>query len=228
LGTRFCELYAGDYEIVAVHFKNLLKVPSQNQRFTDPLAPADVNAANGSHVYSIRADLNNDQELTRIVELTLARFDRIDLLINAAVNPFKGNIVTSKYLIEGAASQLNLNVIVPLKLSKIIVERFWRDRQEENASENRNIINVSSTAGVYVYPDLGQSVYSASKAAVNYLTYHMASEFWNLGLRVNAVAPNTFPGIVQLDRVAEALSTIDRGDGTGKILVLDRETEFEI
>ena len=59
---------------------------------------------------------------------------------------------------------------------------------------NRNVVNISSTAGHFVYEDLGQGLYATSKAALDHLTYHLASEFWDLGIRVNAVAPDTFPG----------------------------------
>lgn len=55
---------------------------------------------------------------------------------------------------------------------------------------NRNVVNLSSTAGLFVYPDLGQSVYAASKAALNHLTYHLASDF--CGFCVGALPPPLF------------------------------------
>ncbi len=54
-------------------------------------------------------------------------------------------------------------------------------------------MNISSTAGIYIYPGHGQSIYSASKAALNYLSMHMGDEFSSIGVRVNALAPTSFP-----------------------------------
>ncbi len=51
---------------------------------------------------------------------------------------------------------------------------------------------MSSTAGLYVYHGLNQAAYGTSKAALNFLTIHLASEFRLLNVRVNATAPNTF------------------------------------
>jgi len=44
-------------------------------------------------------------------------------------------------------------------------------------------------------------------------------------VRVNAVAPNTFPRIVSTESVVEGIRNLDAGDMTGKVLVLDREGE---
>jgi NAD(P)-dependent dehydrogenase (short-subunit alcohol dehydrogenase family) len=92
----------------------------------------------------------------------------------------------------------------------------------ENLARNRNVINISSTAGVYVYPDLGQSVYAATKAALNQLSYHLAAEFWDIGVRVNAIAPDSFPSRVQTGVVLDAIRRTDQGDRTGKVVIVDR------
>ena len=57
-----------------------------------------------------------------------------------------------------------------------------------------------------MYPDLGQALYASSKAALNHLTYHLASELWDIGVRVNAVAPDTFPGRVSIDDIRTAVT----------------------
>jgi NAD(P)-dependent dehydrogenase (short-subunit alcohol dehydrogenase family) len=90
---------------------------------------------------------------------------------------------------------------------------------------NRNVVNVSSMSGLYVVPDCDQSIYSASKAALNYLTLHMANEFRPLGVRVNASAPTSFPQAVSTQSVAESIVRLDRGNMSGKISVLDQDGE---
>lgn len=197
------------------------------QSVVDPLAPAGQVAENGHPVFVIRADLSDDHDLERVVELTLSRFDRIDLLVNAAGYSFWAPIVESNRLLDSANAQFTVNTIVPLKLSTLIARTCWRDRSVENSKNNRNVVNVSSTAGIYVYPGTYQNVYSASKAALNFLTCHMAEEFRAFGVRVNAIAPDAFPSRVSTEVVAKAIRRFDHAQSSGQILVLDKDGEWE-
>ena len=88
---------------------------------------------------------------------------------------------------------------------------------------NRNIVNVSSTSGAYVFA--GQGGYSASKAALNMLTCHMADEFAAIGIRVNAVAPDTFPQRVSTESVCDAIARVDQQPISGRLLLLEAEGE---
>ena len=53
--------------------------------------------------------------------------------------------------------------------------------------KNGIIINISSVSSVLAVE--GQSVYSATKGAVNAMTHTLAKELAKYGIRVNAVAP---------------------------------------
>ena len=97
-----------------------------------------------------------------------------------------------------------------------LARQAWSARVEENVERNRNVVIVASSAGLYVYPDLGQGVYAASKAALIHLAYHLASECWDLGVRVNTIAPDTFPGRVETDQVVDAIVAFDEGSETGQ------------
>ncbi len=219
LGTAFCQLFRKRYHIAAVCRTRLPPVPSQYSSVVDPLNPTDN--YDPDPVFVIRADLFDKHQIQRVVELTLARFGRIDLLVNAAVHSHWGPSVESNELIDTAAHQFEMNVLVPLKLSVIVAREFWRDRQRENIAAHRNIVNVSSTAGLYVYPNSHQIVYSASKAALNYLTFHLASEFRAFGVRVNAIAPNAFPSIISTQTVANTIHRLDQEAVAGQILIVD-------
>jgi NAD(P)-dependent dehydrogenase (short-subunit alcohol dehydrogenase family) len=220
LGSAFSRMLADQYDIAAVYRTRLPEVPSQHLRFIDPLSPVVELAENQHPVFAIQADLTEDRELRRVVDLVLARFGRVDLLINAAVQSVWAPI-ESDLLLESLRLQFDVNVMVPLKLSALVLRCFWRARERENVEMNRNIVNVSSVAGLRVFPHLGQSVYSASKAALNQLTLHMAGEFRPYGLRVNAVAPNSFPRIIRTESAVETIRRLDQGRMTGKVLVVD-------
>ena len=205
LGTAFCRRFADRYHIAAVYRRRPPTVPTQFQKVIDPLDPDARLPENEHPVFAIRADLSDDRDISRVVELVLARFERVDILVNAAVECTFARMLDSDRLVQSAGSQFNLNVVVPLKLSATFAREFWQGRAEENLSENRNIVNVSSIAAVNVYPNRGQSIYGAAKAAMNQLTRHMAYEFGAIGLRTNALAPNTFPTIVPLEDVVQSL-----------------------
>jgi NAD(P)-dependent dehydrogenase (short-subunit alcohol dehydrogenase family) len=219
-GTEFCRRYGSRYAIAAVHRRRVPDVPTQHVRHVDPLdpgAPADDGA-----VFAIRSDLLLDGEVERVVELALARFGRVDVLVNAAVHSIWGSLVDGDAVLRSAEEQFKVNVLLPLRLASELVERHWRDRAAENRARRRHVVNLSSLAGIYVFPGQGQSVYGASKAALNLLSSHMAGELARIGVRVNALAPDAFPGIVATEDVADAVVDLDDGDATGQLLVLDR------
>lgn len=225
LGTDFCRRFADRYEIAAVYRQTPPSVACHDQVAVDPLEPDSELPENQSPVFAVQADLNTDSGCERAVDLTLARFGRIDLLVNAAVAPVWGPMLGNDRLLASASHQLTTNVLTPLRLSIAAARRFWQSRDEENRLENRNIVNLSSVAGLRLYPGSGQSVYAASKAALNQLTGHMAQEFASVGIRVNAVAPNSFPSLVRTERAAQAIVALDQGSSTATIVVVDGEAD---
>jgi NAD(P)-dependent dehydrogenase (short-subunit alcohol dehydrogenase family) len=222
LGTAFINRYADRYQIVAVHHLRPVYAATQHQEFIDPLQPGRRLARNERQVHAIRADISSPEAVEQTVQQTMERFGRVDLLINAAAaRRF------SPLLADGsdadAAQVFAVNVLAPLRLSLSLAHAFWRSDVDANLKSNRNVLNVGSTAGLYVYPETGQAIYAATKAALHHLTYHLASEFWNLGVRVNAVAPDTFPGRVRIDEVLDAMIALDESSETGKVHELRRQ-----
>lgn len=218
LGTSFCRECAALYQIVAVvRSRKPSDILAGEYQF-DPLAP-NKRQTRGVPILEIVGDLTHPGTVERVVETTLAEFGHIDLLVNAAGMALWGDILDCR-VVESALGQVSLNALVPLQLAAEVAKRFWADRPEENRRFNRNIINISSSAGVYVYPDRGQSVYAASKAALNHITCHMASEFAAIGVRANALAPDAFPFVIPTEVVAEHIRALDEGDVNGEIVVL--------
>jgi NAD(P)-dependent dehydrogenase (short-subunit alcohol dehydrogenase family) len=221
LGTAFCRVHGADYAIAAIHYRRAVDASSDSQHWVDPLDPHRAERQNGHQAYTIQADLNDDHQLERVVELTLSRFSRIDLVVHAAVHSVWANLDSDR-LTESFDTQFRVNVRVPFALSNLIARYFWRSRSGENRARNRNVVNISSVAGMRFFPGLGQSVYAASKAALIQLTLHMAEEYRPMNVRVNAVAPNSFPQIVGVEDVVRTIHGLDQGATTGKILVVDR------
>jgi NAD(P)-dependent dehydrogenase (short-subunit alcohol dehydrogenase family) len=225
LGSAFLRLYRAQYDIVAVYRSRSPSAPTQESWLVDPLHPEAAVPENENSVFAIQGDLLDDHDCKRVVELALARFGAIDLLVHAAATFNRQTIVGTDRLMENFDLQFRLNVRSPLLLSATVAELFWRNRPEENAARNRHIVHVASIGGVHFYPGTGLSVYSASKAALVQLSRHMASEFSAFGVRVNALAPSAFPRLIPVDRVASSLRELDQGRENGRVLILEKDRE---
>lgn len=226
LGVDFCRRYAAEYDIVGVYGSRLPPVASQLQQPIDPLDPFGYDAAD--RIFAVQADLMQPGEVERVIELTLARFDRVDLLVNAAARPTLAPMLDGTRLVDAAHLELFMNVVVPLRLATTLATAVWRDPPPVDDEDDRCVVNVSSISGVNIYPGLGQSMYAASKAALNFMTLHMAEEFGSIGVRVNAVAPNSFPSMVATEAVTDAIVRFDQSQTTGCILVLDGDEEYTL
>ena len=225
LGDTFCWLYAQRYDIVAVCRRRRPRVASQHESFVDPVEPDVDLPENRGQVYIVTADLEQEHEIERIVDIALARFGHVDLLVNNAAysNWHPQGVVDGTAALRDVDRHFSMNVGVPLRLAVRLAQQSWVREDLTNRARNRNVVNVSSLAGSKLFPHQGQGIYAASKAALNQLTRHLGSEFASFGVRVNAVAPNSFPSIVSTESVARAVVRLDEESVTGRVLVLDAD-----
>ena len=223
LGAAFCRAYADEYDIVAVCRTRAPDVPSQDEVYVDPLQPTAELDDNRTRVFTVYADLEQPGQIERVVDVALAKFGQIDLLVNNAAYSrwHRHGFIDGDGALHDFDRHFSVNVGIPLRLAVRIGQQFWMHRDLDNRERNRNVVNISSLAGSRVFPGQGQGAYAASKAALNQLTRHLAAEFGAFGVRANAVAPNTFPGIVSTESVADAIVRLDRESVTGRILAVD-------
>lgn len=221
LGTAFLRAAAERYDIVAVHHRSPLSCATAEQRFVDPLEPDRELPENERAVHAVRADLRDPAEVASVAAEATDRLGPVDLVVNgAAVRTFAP--AWDERTLDAAEDVMRVNVLAPLRLCAALAAGAWGDDPDANAGASRNVVNVSSTAGLSVYADLGQALYATSKAALNHLTYHLASELWDFGVRVNAVAPDTFPGRVATAAVVDAVLALDASEETGKVVPVCR------
>jgi NAD(P)-dependent dehydrogenase (short-subunit alcohol dehydrogenase family) len=214
LGSVFLQTSAAEYRFVAVYHR---RAPSS--------LPA-LKLLPPSALIEVQADLTCEAEQERVVALAMETYGRIDLLVNSAVHSvWSPMLEKDSRSVASAAAQFQLNVVVPLQLSVLCARKCWSGLRDENLARNRNIIQVSSLAGSKVFTNSGQGVYAASKAALDHLSRHMAFDFREIGIRVNAFAPNSFPRLLSTVTVVESMRKLDRGSMNGEVLVLDRAGE---
>jgi len=212
LGSAVSELLLQTHDIVAVYRHRVPELSSQLRSRIDPAAPTN-------EVYAVQCDLNRREDIRRLVEVALARFGRIDSVVNSAADlRFHGKL-TELWEADGyAASQLDVNCIAPLMVASAIFQGSWKNQRHENAQWNRSIVNVSSMSALYVYGQDGQAFYGASKAALNMLTMHLALELAPYSIRANAICPGQFRDTSAARPFAEAIVNLIRGNKTGVVI----------
>lgn len=141
----------------------------------------------GMEVSGYCPNLNNFEEVDATVKEIIAKYGKIDVLVNNA------GISANKKIEDTTAEEfdniMNLNVKAIFNAVKAVVPSM-----KENGGGV--ILNTSSMVSIYGQPSgVG---YPASKFAVNGLTKSLARELAPFQIRVNAVAP----GVTKTDMVA--------------------------
>lgn len=133
---------------------------------------------NGGSGMTIRADVSDLDQVKDMMREVGKTYGQIDVLVNNA------GIVRDEYLLMLNPDTLDrcfdLNVKGYFYCAQQAVLKMFRKKSGA-------IINMSSVSGILALA--GQSVYSATKGAVNSMTQTMAKELAPYGIRVNAVAP---------------------------------------
>ncbi|MDB5838459.1 MAG: 3-hydroxyacyl-CoA dehydrogenase, binding domain protein [Herminiimonas sp.] len=132
----------------------------------------------GAQVLTILADVSQDPEARRIVEETLAKFGRIDVLVNNAG-------VREYWRLADAPAESWQNILGVNLLSYAFMAKAALPALRQ--SGKGSIVNLSSTYGVSGRAGMGQ--YDATKAGILALTRTLAFEEADSGVRVNAVCP---------------------------------------
>jgi NAD(P)-dependent dehydrogenase (short-subunit alcohol dehydrogenase family) len=133
----------------------------------------------GAEAEFIRADVRHENDVRNLVDMTVARFGRLDVAVNNAGTEGKPGPVTEQTA-ESYAATFDTNVLGVLLSMK-------HELRVMQAQGSGSIVNLSSTMGHRGAP--GASLYTASKNAVEGLTKSAALEGAAFGVRVNAVAP---------------------------------------
>ena len=132
----------------------------------------------GRRALALQMDVTDLTEVSTAVDETVARFGRIDLLVNnAGIAPEnRAENVTVQDFDETCAVNLKGTFFVSQAVGRVMIRQ-----------RGGRIVNLSSQAGFVALP--GESVYCMTKAAIAHLTKCLAVEWGTHGITVNAVAP---------------------------------------
>jgi 3-oxoacyl-[acyl-carrier protein] reductase len=142
-----------------------------------------------------RVDVSNRGDVDRLFKDVLARFGRVDVLINNA------GITKDTLLMRMSEDEwdqvLRVNLKGVFNCSQAVIRSMVKER-------SGRIVNISSVVGQI--GNMGQTNYSASKAAIMGFTKSLAREVASRGITINAVAPgfiNTGMTAILPDKVKE-------------------------
>jgi len=126
---------------------------------------------------AIAADVTVDGDCERIVLDTIAKFGRLDILVNAAGIIANGTLENTT--LQEWDAMFKINVRSVFYLMHLAISHLIKTKG--------NVVNVSSVNGQRAFPNV--LAYCSSKAALDHLTRCAALEVASKGVRVNAVCP---------------------------------------
>jgi NAD(P)-dependent dehydrogenase (short-subunit alcohol dehydrogenase family) len=143
---------------------------------------AEVARQLGEGAFAVPGDIADSASVQEIVQRTLDRFGRIDILVNNAALALSTRF--EQISEEEWRRAMDVNVTAPFLLIRAVLPAM-------KVAGSGRIINISSTAGKTV-STLGGAHYTTSKAALLGLTRAAAKELGRYGITVNAVCPGLF------------------------------------
>jgi NAD(P)-dependent dehydrogenase (short-subunit alcohol dehydrogenase family) len=138
---------------------------------------ADIIAKDGGDCFTMEADVTSAEDCRRVVETTVQRYGRLDILDNNVGIGQGGSVVE----VDEAAWDrvMSVNVKSMMLMSKFAVPAMA-------SAGSGSIINISSLSALR---PRGLTPYSTSKGAVIALTKAMAVDHAPQNIRVNCIAP---------------------------------------
>jgi NAD(P)-dependent dehydrogenase (short-subunit alcohol dehydrogenase family) len=134
-----------------------------------------------NHLLAGGIDLSNGESLAKLVEQTLARFGRVDVLVNT-VGGYRGGKPVHDADLADWDFLFNVNLRTTLLCCRSVVPHMLKQGSGK-------IINVASRDGLR--GSAGYAAYSASKSAVLRLTESLADELKGFNINVNCIMPGT-------------------------------------
>ena len=176
----------------------------------------------GAKTLIIKADISKDEEAKTVVQKTVDKFGKLDVLVNNA-GILRNASILDPNLLENYDEVLNTNLRPVVLITSLAIPHL--------IATKGNIINVSSVLSTWI-KNPGSISYSMSKAAMDHFTRGAATELAPHGVRVNSVNPGpvitdmltnaTMPSDLSQDNIAEKLTALGKfsdADEIGDIIV---------
>ena len=142
---------------------------------------ANIGVGFEQDVLRLKLDVTNDLQVDEAVSAALAKFGKIDVLVNNAGYGYFGTQEEGE--VEQVSKMFDVNVLGLIRLSKRVIPLMRKNR-------SGTIVNISSVAGRMATPRGG--FYPATKWAVEAISEAQYLELASFGMRVVLIEPGAF------------------------------------
>jgi NAD(P)-dependent dehydrogenase (short-subunit alcohol dehydrogenase family) len=160
-------------------------------------------------IYPLQLDVTQYEQIGKAVADTIARFGRIDVLVNNAGFGIAG--AAEAFTEEHVRSQLATNLYAPIEITRAVLPYMRKQR-------SGRILQISSVGGRV--GNAGLTIYQAAKFGLGGFTEALAKEVAPLGIYVTSVEPGGF----RTDWAGASMSFAPAVEGYET--TVDKRTEF--
>jgi len=174
-----------------------LTVCARGKRDLDKTADEIVKET-GAQVLAVECDMSKTDDIKKVVDETIKKYSRIDIVVNNAGGPPTGAFLD--FSLEDWQKAIELNLFSTITMSKAVVP-YMKER------EWGRIINITSVA--VKQPIDGLILSNTARAGVIGLAKTMSNEFGPYNITVN----NVCPGRILTDRITHLASEKAKREG---------------
>lgn len=151
----------------------------------------EINSKTGNPVAALGCDIRNIDEVEQLLQKSIDRFGKVDVLVNNAA----GNFISPTERLSANAFSTIIDIVLKGTANcTLTFGKHWI-----KAKQAANVLNIVTT---YAYTGSGYVVPSAvAKGGVLTMTRSLAVEWGKYGIRHNAIAPGPFPTKGAWDRL---------------------------
>ncbi|MEM4707845.1 MAG: SDR family NAD(P)-dependent oxidoreductase [Candidatus Anstonellales archaeon] len=163
-------------------------ISSENEEHTKSVAEE---LSKFGQTFALPCDVSKENEVKSLVEKTVKKFGKLDIMVNNAGIYFPKNI--------DEITEQDWNRLMAVNLNGVFFGTKYASIQMKKQKKGA-IINIASVAGVRGIG--GATHYGASKGAIVNFTKSAAQELASFGIRVNAIAPGLIETAMTKDIIA--------------------------
>ena len=156
---------------------------ARRQNLIDEVA-ANIAKEYGVETLAVRCDITDTEAVNAMVDTVLAKFGRIDILIN---NAGTGAVAPAEDITdEQFGNEMNIDLFGSFRVARAVAKKAMIP------AKYGRVINIASMYGLVGNKIAGSAPYHAAKGGVVNLTRALAAEWGKYGITVNSICPGYF------------------------------------
>lgn len=156
-------------------------------------AAAEIGASDPDRVFAMKCDLGEEDGPQRFIDATIARYGRIDILVQtAAINPYSDTLACT-------VDEFTRCVNIKLRGYYFVMQAAIKDMLQRK--EGGAIINIGSMNAQFV--GNGSIPYAATNAGVAQMSRCFANQFGPDQIRINCIQPGSFPSTMSAKKYSD-------------------------